>query len=362
MDADWYVDPLGRYEGRYFDGEHWTEQVSDGGIAAVDPDWHPSNLPTGYVAAAVEFVEDDPDDGPAVQSIDAAPTQVHAAPLDWSVESPARTVVVIDRRALADRDAGQAPQRSMAGLAGALLGVVVLVGALLVLLPDVLSSETDDVAEAERPRHDADGSSTVSEPDTAVAGDGDDSAPGGLDADETDPEPASSSSSDDPETGTPIDPGTAVEVGGVIVANGRPVLAELAEWHRNVLSERGAAPETACFLGTVGTAVTETALCGPVAGPSDVLTFDLVPFRGTEVETGVIEIEPMLEDVIEAVPLAPDVRLVGVDGPVDAAAIGVLASEDDDGDDAVADGGDPEDGDHEDPPRGSRGQRQLPEG
>ena len=39
MDADWYVDPLGRFDGRFFDGESWTERVSDKGTAAIDSDF-----------------------------------------------------------------------------------------------------------------------------------------------------------------------------------------------------------------------------------------------------------------------------------------------------------------------------------
>lgn len=41
MEADWYIDPLGRYEGRFFDGARWTHQVSDRGTLAFDPDWPP---------------------------------------------------------------------------------------------------------------------------------------------------------------------------------------------------------------------------------------------------------------------------------------------------------------------------------
>ena len=32
----WGRDPYGRHEYRYFDGNRWTAQVSDGGIAGVD--------------------------------------------------------------------------------------------------------------------------------------------------------------------------------------------------------------------------------------------------------------------------------------------------------------------------------------
>ena len=35
--AGWLADPLGRHELRYWDGERWTEHVSDGGAQATDP-------------------------------------------------------------------------------------------------------------------------------------------------------------------------------------------------------------------------------------------------------------------------------------------------------------------------------------
>jgi uncharacterized protein YxjI len=35
--ADWYADPLGRFELRYYDGAAWTEHVTTGGAQSVDP-------------------------------------------------------------------------------------------------------------------------------------------------------------------------------------------------------------------------------------------------------------------------------------------------------------------------------------
>ncbi|KAG1648795.1 hypothetical protein GQR58_029574 [Nymphon striatum] len=55
MDADWYVDPLGRFEGRFFDGEDWTAEVSNGGRLAVDPDWPPT--PTTETMPAADQVD-----------------------------------------------------------------------------------------------------------------------------------------------------------------------------------------------------------------------------------------------------------------------------------------------------------------
>jgi uncharacterized protein YxjI len=44
--ADWYPDPLGRHEYRYWDGAQWTEHVSSHGRQAVDPPTGASRVPT----------------------------------------------------------------------------------------------------------------------------------------------------------------------------------------------------------------------------------------------------------------------------------------------------------------------------
>jgi hypothetical protein len=36
LPADWYADPSGRYQYRYWDGYQWTNQVSSGGASAID--------------------------------------------------------------------------------------------------------------------------------------------------------------------------------------------------------------------------------------------------------------------------------------------------------------------------------------
>jgi uncharacterized protein YxjI len=47
--ANWYPDPLGRHELRYFDGSNWTDHVSDRGVTGVDPVM--GAAPAGSVAA-----------------------------------------------------------------------------------------------------------------------------------------------------------------------------------------------------------------------------------------------------------------------------------------------------------------------
>ena len=44
--ANWYADPFGRHELRYFDGAAWTEHVSSHGRTAVDPPVGAGHVPT----------------------------------------------------------------------------------------------------------------------------------------------------------------------------------------------------------------------------------------------------------------------------------------------------------------------------
>jgi uncharacterized protein YxjI len=44
--ADWYPDPIGRHELRYWDGTQWTEHVSSHGRQSVDPPGQTSKVPT----------------------------------------------------------------------------------------------------------------------------------------------------------------------------------------------------------------------------------------------------------------------------------------------------------------------------
>ena len=37
MAPDWYPDPARRHELRYWDGQEWTPNVSDRGVAGTDP-------------------------------------------------------------------------------------------------------------------------------------------------------------------------------------------------------------------------------------------------------------------------------------------------------------------------------------
>jgi hypothetical protein len=44
--ADWYPDPSGRHEHRYWDGSRWTEHVASHGRQSVDPDLSSKPPPT----------------------------------------------------------------------------------------------------------------------------------------------------------------------------------------------------------------------------------------------------------------------------------------------------------------------------
>jgi uncharacterized protein YxjI len=54
---DWYPDPSGRHELRYFDGSAWSEHVSDHGRQSVDAPGGPSHVPT--VSRAQEKIVSD---------------------------------------------------------------------------------------------------------------------------------------------------------------------------------------------------------------------------------------------------------------------------------------------------------------
>src|SRR5689334_6717893 len=55
--ADWYPDPYGRHEMRYYDGAQWTEHVSSHGRQTIDPPGGTSHVPT--VNRATEKIQAD---------------------------------------------------------------------------------------------------------------------------------------------------------------------------------------------------------------------------------------------------------------------------------------------------------------
>ncbi|HRE01835.1 MAG TPA: DUF2510 domain-containing protein, partial [Ilumatobacteraceae bacterium] len=49
-DPDWYPDPSGRFEFRYFNGAEWTADVANDGVRFVDPQHQRPAAPIGTVA------------------------------------------------------------------------------------------------------------------------------------------------------------------------------------------------------------------------------------------------------------------------------------------------------------------------
>lgn len=58
--ADWYPDPGGAWDYRYWNGHSWTAHVSRAGVAYIDP--QTAHLPTGEQRVDPVVQEDEPDD------------------------------------------------------------------------------------------------------------------------------------------------------------------------------------------------------------------------------------------------------------------------------------------------------------
>lgn len=91
IQAGWHPDPAGRHEYRYWDGQQWSDQVSNGGVTASDPlpaAPQPEVTAPEPVAAAAPVVPAaaPPTPDPTVVSplgAPDAPTQVAPAPAGW---------------------------------------------------------------------------------------------------------------------------------------------------------------------------------------------------------------------------------------------------------------------------------------
>ena len=419
MTPDWYVDPLGRYEGRYFDGEQWTAQVKDRGRLVIDPDWdRPAPAPaasddlatdeTGVVttietaspAAAATATEAtvEGDVGfaepvraavepvaPVLDPIDE--TAVAAGTVDFSQESPARQVAVLDSpdpapvsEAIVGDEDESGGRRWLYVLGLAILALALL----LILLPRLLGNDetaddNDDAvpaaSEAAAVDNDApdaadEGALPATEPaddaasvdatgtdsDTDTAADGSDDATG-------DDAAGSDDADDAADDGTPaVDPNSdALMVGSLEILNAKPVLRDLAIWHESSLTGRDITlgDDANCWLGSIGEAVVQNAHCGPVAAtPGAEPRFDLVPLRFEDVSDGVIQIRPITDAVVIDAVLPNGLQLVGSEGPIDPASFAVSG-------DATApdasepDTSEPADSGPEDAERGSRGERET---
>jgi hypothetical protein len=408
MTPDWYVDPLGRYEGRYFDGEQWTAQVKDRGRLVIDPDWdRPEVDPdaaddTASVDDTIDDTTDQSFDGgfdepgrAAVEPITPAPTidpapvldpvdetAVTAGQVDFSQESPARQVAVLDSPdpepvsetiAVDEEPSGSRRWLYVLGLA------VLALALLLILLPRLLSN--DETADADdQPIAAVDDADAAEDTGEDAADPADEGALPATEAeDDTNEamadEDADADAMDDGDTGAMDDEAAeddaaqvddnsdALTVGSLEILNAKPVLRDLAVWHESSLTGRDITlgDDADCWLGSIGEAVVQNAHCGPVAAtPGAEPRFDLVPLRFEDVSEGVIQIRPVTDAVVIDSVLPNGLELVGRDGPIDPASFApsVDASDNSTEDTSAEDAdGSEADGDEADSDRGARGGR-----
>jgi hypothetical protein len=118
---DWYPDPTGRHEVRYFDGTSWTEHVANNGLSALDPIADGAPVMTDAAALAASIV-------PAVSSV-ASPdgTTVEAAEAAFAAAlAPARKPV---EEAPAPEPTVLPVAKDWAARPNALVGWIVVAGA-----------------------------------------------------------------------------------------------------------------------------------------------------------------------------------------------------------------------------------------
>jgi len=267
MEADWYEDPFDRYDGRFFDGETWTERVSDGGVLRVDPDFGADDL--GSAAGPVDpdtagsslpKPATAPDHGdvsidsstPAVTPVDPSGAQRATA----GQESPSRVVAVLDDEVVRQYnprsvpDAGEAPgndasaghgqvdSRARSGRRLSPLLLLLLIPILLV--PALLWAFSGD----DSPRLDEE---QVSRIEDLQAG--------------PDQNAADTVDSDGLAVDLPdgmVDPNTdfaaseLIEVGSLQIANGSSFLADLAAWHAENAGDATLGAGASCWFGNLG--------------------------------------------------------------------------------------------------------------
>ena len=279
MDADWYVDPLGRYDGRFFDGQMWTERVSSDGRLTLDPDWPPR-------------------EEPAVAPLD------HRGPRRATTlaESPVRTVAVLDDLPVANSDRTES-RRLATRRAWVMLAAIAALVAIVVLMIVTNNGDNQSGTLADQP---------VSEP---------------IDLDDLeDLEPLEGLVEEEApvvdttdQTGLAVDPAAdfapseRIDVGALTVVNGESVLLALEAWHRGAVGARDItlASGAGCWFGELGGAAVQTVQCGPVAGTADTeYLYDLVPLRMAEIDAGHVA-QPVVEAVTVNTVLANGLDLVG---------------------------------------------------
>lgn len=289
MEADWYVDPLGRFDGRFFDGESWTERVSDNGTAAIDPDFSSTTV------AAID--ESDLLDQPMQAAGAPAATPLHLG-ASLMEESSARVVAVLDPSVVVGGPSVEGGSR-----APVLWGLLALIAALAVavlLLWDhdrsgVVAVPVELDQEQEARVQDLEEGGIIGQVE--------------LDAIEAlEVEPPSGSIGQ----GGGFAISETIEVGGLRVLNGTRVLDELRIWHQQFTTERGVVlDETAsCWFGQLGDAAVQIVHCGPVGGSANTeFLFDAVPLLFEDVAGGQIA-QPVVDAAQSDAVLANALTLV----------------------------------------------------
>jgi len=229
MNADWYIDPLGRFDGRFFDGERWTERVSDDGVLVIDTDFPP---------AASQF-DDAASAAPAVKQVHVG-RNLQASLIE---ESPARTVAVLDEAVARGRTIEPRQRSSWSGRAPVVWGLLALVAALAVAA--LVLTGNDDAS-----------SSAVAQPidlEPAQEARVEDLESGGL-TEQSQAEPIEELEVDAPAgavaPGTAFDASEAIDVGGLRVLNGESVLVDLRQWHSEFTVDPLAGPKRASSCST----------------------------------------------------------------------------------------------------------------
>ena len=122
--ADWYPDPSGRHEHRYWDGQAWTEHVSSHGRPSVDAGSTPGVVPVGSQAA--EKVQDQVQGQAGVSSTGTGGGTLFSEPV-LVVNQKAKLIELNNEYAIYDqngaqigaiRQVGQSTAKKMARLVG----------------------------------------------------------------------------------------------------------------------------------------------------------------------------------------------------------------------------------------------------
>jgi len=291
MDADWYVDPLGRFDGRFFDGESWTERVSSDGHLVVDPDFDMEQSVQPRVAPTLEESSAEP----AVEAV-ATTGPLRASPIE---ESPVRIVAVLEESVSGAPDRRRPIRITMVVTLLAVVAALAFVAFLL-----LRGDETSTQAAAEQVDLDAVQEERVED---LEAGGLSDAEPGAVEELEVDSPP------DAVDQGTVFAADEMVEVGALRIANGASMLRELEDWHQGFAADRGIAvgADAGCWLGQLGGAAVQVAQCGPVGGSAETeFLFDLVPLLFEDIDGHQIAL-PVVDNVTTDAVLANALTLVG---------------------------------------------------